>query len=112
MLYYVIIALQGFCIYHGYKNKREYYWFLLIILLPAIGCLIYLFTQVFSERDINKVQNELTSLVNPTKKITDLEKKIQFIDSFESRVGLGDAYLESGFFNAAIEKYEASLEGV
>ncbi len=112
MVYYFTIALQGFCIYHAYRNRSQYYWFLLIIFLPVIGSLIYLFTHVFSKKDIDKVQDELVSLVNPTKKISDLEKKFQFNDSFENKVALGDAYLEGGFFDAAIEKYKASLQGV
>ena len=112
MIYYLTIALQGFCIYHAYRSRSQYYWFFLIIFLPVLGSLVYLFTQVFSEKDINKVQDELVLLVNPTKKISDLEKKFQFNDSFENRVALGDAYLEGNFFDAAIEKYEESLNGV
>ncbi len=111
MLYYLILIFQGFCIYHAYKNGKSYYWFFLIIFLPFIGCIIYLFTQVFSKNDIDKVQNELTHIVNPTKRIIDLEKKLEFSDTFENKIRLADAYLYSSKTDDAIELYKNSLEG-
>ncbi|NAS29634.1 hypothetical protein GTQ40_01485 [Flavobacteriaceae bacterium R38] len=112
MLYYLILIFQGFCIYHAYKNGKNYYWFFLIILLPVIGCLVYIFTQVFSKDDVDKAQNEITHLVNPTKRINDLEKRLNFSNTFENRIALADAYLQNNRRTDAIELYESSLEGM
>lgn len=112
MVYYLILAFQGFCIYHAFKNGKEYYWFFIIFFLPIIGCLIYLFTQVFSKNDIDKAQNGLTLLVNPTKQITDLEKRLEFSDTFENRVALADIYLSVKRIEEAIALYERSLDGM
>lgn len=112
MYYYVIIALQGFCVYHCYTNRNSYYWILAIIFLPLIGCLLYLFTQVFRKRDIEKVQENLVTAINPSKKIKDLEKKYRFSETFENRVALADAYLDEGLYPEAIGYYEASLKDV
>ena len=112
MYYYLIIALQGFCIYHCYTNRNSYYWILAIIFLPVVGCLIYLFMNVFQKRDIEKAQEEIVAVINPSKRIKDLEKKLKFSESFENRVKLADAYLEENMFDSAIENYEASLKDV
>ncbi|WP_422350515.1 PLDc N-terminal domain-containing protein [Flagellimonas sp.] len=112
MYYYAIIALQGFCVYHCYTNRNNYYWIFAIIFLPVIGCILYLFTNVFQKRDIEKVQESLVTAINPSKKITDLEKKLKFSETFENRVALADAYLEEGLYPEAISHYESSLKDV
>ncbi len=112
MYYYFIIALQGYCIYHCYANRNEYYWMFVIFFVPVIGSVIYLFANVFQKRDLDIVQEGITSVINPTKKITDLEKKFKFSNSFENQVALADAYLEVNNYDKAIENYQASLKDV
>lgn len=111
MAYYLIIALQGFCIYHLFKNRNPYYWIFLIIFLPVVGCIIYLITQVYNKRDAEKITSEITHIINPTKKIKDLEKQLQFSESYQNRVNLADAYLEIKDYNNAIPHYLEALEG-
>lgn len=109
MLYYITIALQVFCVYHLFKNRNEYYWIFLIIFLPVIGCIIYLITQVYNKRDAEKVTNEIVSIINPTKRIKDLEKKLQFSDTYKNRVDLADAYYEIKDYQNAIKQYESAI---
>ncbi|WP_271784880.1 tetratricopeptide repeat protein [Aquimarina algiphila] len=106
MQYFLIIALQGYCVYHAIKNKSNYYWFFVIMLLPVLGSIIYLFTQVFNKKDLDVVQNEIVNVINPTKKIKDLQKQLDFADTFQNRVNLADALLEAGDYTYAIQEYE------
>lgn len=112
MYFYIVLALQGYCIYHCYTNRNNYYWIFAIIFLPVVGSLIYLFMNVIQKQDIDKVQQGLTAVINPSKKIIDLEKRFKFAASFENQVALADAYLEAEHFEKAIENYEASLKDV
>ncbi len=109
MHYYLIVALQAFCIYHLYKNKNEYYWVFLIIFIPVVGSLIYLIVKVYNRRDADKIQQELTTIINPTKRITDLAKKLEFSDTFQNKVNLADTYFEMGDFENAIHHYEEAI---
>ncbi|MDH7444560.1 CDC27 family protein [Aquimarina sp. 2201CG14-23] len=111
MPYFLIIALQVFCIYHAIKNRNEYYWYFLILFLPVIGSIIYLVTQVFNKKDLDVVQNEIVSVINPTKKVTDLRKQVAFADTFQNRVYLGDALYETKDYQSGIEEYEIALNG-
>ena len=111
MYYYLIIALQIYCVYHCLTNKNDYYWVFIIFFVPAIGSLVYLFVNVIQKRDVNNIQSNITSIINPTKKITDLEKKFKFAATFENQYSLADAYLEAGFYDKAIENYESCLNG-
>ncbi len=116
MYLYLIIAFQGFCIYHLLKNKNSYYWIFAILFLPLIGCVTYLVTQVFNKRETEKLQGNLTSIIEPAKKnassgrVKVLEGKLEFADTYLNRINLAEGYLESNNFNKAIEHYQIALE--
>ncbi|MCX2762470.1 hypothetical protein [Aquimarina muelleri] len=109
MQYFLIIALQGFCIYHAIKNKNNYYWFFVIVFLPVIGSVIYLFSQVFNKKDLDEVQKEVVNVINPTKRISDLQKQLDFADTFQNRTNLADVLLETGDYANAIKEYEIAI---
>lgn len=111
MLYYLILGLQAFCIYHAYKNKSETYWFFIVLFIPAIGSLIYLVTHVFNRNDLEGLQDELTTIINPSKKVKDLENVLNFSKTFQNRINLADEYFRIKDYNNAILHYEESLEG-
>ncbi|EPR74948.1 putative membrane protein [Winogradskyella psychrotolerans RS-3] len=67
-MYYLLIIVQVFCLYHAYKNRKPYYWYFLIFFIPAIGSLIYIITQIYNKSDAEKIQEEITTVLNPTKK--------------------------------------------
>lgn len=110
MYYYLIIALQAYCLYHLYTNRNAYYWWFVILFLGPIGCAIYFITQVYNKRDAEKITNELAHVINPTKKIKDLEKQLAFSESYQNRVNLADAFLQIKDYNNAITHYLEALE--
>lgn len=116
MYFYLIIAFQGFCIYHLFKNRNSYYWIIAIIFLPLIGCVTYLVTQVINKRDTEKVQGNLTTIIESSKKtassskVKNLERKLEFADTYLNRVNLADGYLAANNHTSAIEHYHIALE--
>lgn len=111
MWYYVVLLLQGYCIYHVIKYRTPYYWIFLVLFLPVVGSVIYLITQVYNKRDAEKLTTEISQIINPTKKIRDLEKQLQFSESYQNRVNLADAYMEIGDNKSAIKYYKEALDG-
>jgi len=107
--YYLVVALQGFCVYQVIRRGNPYYWIFLIIFLPVVGSLIYLFTEVVSFRDMSNVQENVGTFINPAGKIRKLEEQLRFSDTFKNKVLLADAYAASGNPDKAIELYEACL---
>ncbi|MFL1013513.1 hypothetical protein [Flavisericum labens] len=110
MHYYLILALQGFCVYHMFTRKNSFWWFFIIMFIPVIGCVIYIITQVYNKRDAEKITNEVAHIINPTKKIKDLEKRLQFAETYQNRMDLADAYLEIKDYNHSVEHYLEALE--
>lgn len=111
MPYFLIVALQLFCAYHAYKTRNHYYWYFAILLLPVLGCIIYILTQMINKRDVDVVQKELTTIINPTRKVKDLEEKLAFSETFQNKIDLADAYFEIKDYNNAITHYKSALEG-
>ncbi|WP_299552853.1 hypothetical protein [Seonamhaeicola sp.] len=93
------------------KYRNPYYWVFLILFLPVVGSIIYLVTQVYNKRDAEKITSEITHIINPTKKIKDLEKQLAFSESYQNRVNLADAYLENSDYENAIRHYKDALDG-
>lgn len=111
MLYYVLIAFQAFCLFHVYKSRNEYFWYILILFIPVIGGLFYILTQVITKRNLTQLLNQITAFLDPSKKIRDLEKQLSFSDTFQNKINLADAHFENKNFKNAIVYYEKALEG-
>lgn len=111
MLYYLLIAFQAFCIFHVYKTRNDYYWYFVIFFVPLIGGIVYVVTQVLNKNNINNTLDEITAVINPTKKIKDLEKNLSFSDTFQNKINLADALAENKEYEKAILYYEQALTG-
>lgn len=109
--YYIIIGLQAICVFHCVRKGRQTNWIWLIVFLPLVGCLIYIFTEMFSRRDIQNVQSGMSSIFNPGSSVRRLEENFQFSDTFANRIALADAYFATGNTDRAIELYESGLTG-
>lgn len=109
--YTPVLILQIYCLYHAYKNRKDYFWYLMIFMLPVIGAVFYLFTQVFNKNDLEKISEEIVTAIVPSKKVKDAEKRLAFADTFQNRVALADAHFENGDYENASTHYEAALKG-
>ncbi|MFI5131396.1 MAG: hypothetical protein ACHQFX_15445 [Chitinophagales bacterium] len=103
--------MQALCVIHCLRKGRPNNWIWLIVFLPVIGSLIYLFSEIFTGREIRNVQSGIGSVFNPGGSVRRLEQNLRFSDTFANRVALADAYLNTGNTDRAIELYESSLSG-
>jgi len=81
------------------------------LFIPLIGCIIYLIINVYNKRGAEKIQENVVSIINPTKRIKDLEAKLQFSETYQNRINLADAYVEIENYDKAILHYLSALEG-
>lgn len=109
--YGITIVLQVICVIHCIRRGNQNYWIWLIIFLPLIGCIAYIFTEMFTRRGIQEVQSGVGDVFNPGGRIKKLENNLRFSDTFNNRVALADAYLANGHTDRAISLYESSLTG-
>ncbi len=109
--YYISFILQAICAIHCIRKGNQNKWIWLIVFLPLIGCIAYIFTEMFTKNDMNNVQSGMSSVFNPAGKIKKLQENLRFRDTFDNRIALADAYLDAGQPDAAIVLYENSLKG-
>ena len=109
--YYITIGLQVICVIHCLRKGNQNKWIWIIVFLPIVGCIAYIFTEIFTRGDIQHLQSGVGSVFNPTGRIRRLEENVRFANTFNNRIMLADAYLAAGRVEAAIELYESSLVG-
>lgn len=110
--YYLILILQVIGVVHCIRKGNSYYWIWLIVFLPAIGSFIYLFTEIITKREVRAVKENLDTVIRPSGRVRDLEKQLDFSDTFENRIALADAYLENERYDEAIQLYTADRTGL
>jgi hypothetical protein len=112
MNYYpIILALQAFCLYHAYKNQNEQKWYWLIIFIPLLGCLLYLYENFKSTRNIGDITEGVKGLVYSNYAVEKLEKEVKYSETFTNKLNLADAYTERGRYEEAIKLYESCRKG-
>jgi len=109
--YYITIGLQAICALHCIRKGTQNKWIWLIVFLPVVGSIAYIFTEIFSGSNIRNVQSGMGSFFNASGSIRRLEDNLRFTDTFNNRVILADAYLAAGRTDEAIELYESGLRG-
>lgn len=113
------ILLQIYCIVHVLQNGKDKIWIFVILFLPYIGGVLYLFQEVLpSGRSRNitpNTQNPINTIENiffPTKKIQQLEHQLALADTYQNRLLLGEAYAAAGRYPEAIELFTKALSGL
>jgi hypothetical protein len=109
--YYITIGLQAICAIHCMRKGNQGKWIWIIVFLPIVGCIAYIFTEIYTGRELQNLQSGIGSVLNPSGRISRLEENLRFADTFNNRVTLADAYLGAGQTDRAIEIYESSLTG-
>jgi len=110
--YYSIIGLlQVFCLYHIYRNRRESYWYFIVLFIPGLGTAAYLYVEFFTRNNIEKVSESIKNVVNPEYSIKNLLKEAKYSDTITNKEKLADAYASKGEYHQAIALYKSCLEG-
>ena len=109
--YPLILIAQAFCIYHAYKNGTDQKWYWIIVFLPVIGSVIYLYDHFYNRENISQISEGVKEAVNSNYKVEKLKRQVNFTDSVENKMNLADTYMEQDDYEGALELYESCLEG-
>lgn len=109
--YYLPLILQAICAIHCFRRGTQQKWIWLIVFLPVVGSLVYLYSEVLTRRNVNNFKSGGVALFNSGVSVKKLEENLRFSDTFANRIALADAYLAKHETHKAIELYEKSLTG-
>ena len=110
-LYTPVILLQAFCLYHAYSNRVEQKWYYIIIFLPLIGSVLYLYHHFYSRDNLDLVTEGVKKTLNPNYTVEKLTEKAQVADTISNKIRLADEFKNSGQLDQAIVLYESCLTG-
>lgn len=108
--YSPILILQGFCLYHAYRNSKDWTWIMIILFLPLVGSLIYLYKHFYSRRKIENISEGIKTSFVSNYKIDKLEKELKYSDTVFNKTQLADAHFENNNIERAAELYQSCLE--
>ncbi len=74
--YYIVIGLQAVCVIHALRKNLHQKWIWLIVFLPVIGSLIYIFTEMFNRPSCTKCTDQFIECAEPG--WTDLQTRRAF----------------------------------
>lgn len=109
--YGINVIAMAVCIIHCLRTGRDRGWIYFMVIVPYIGWIAYIATQMFSTRDLQMVQSGIGAVLNPAGSIKKLEQQLRFSDTFNNRVALADAYLAAGNREKAVSMYQSCLTG-
>ncbi len=107
--YVIVIVLQGICAFHSIRKGTQSKWIWIIVFLPLVGSLAYIFTEIIQKQHVSSVQEGVAAIVNPSGRVRKLERALKFSDTMANRTALADAYLASGMYAQAATLYESCL---
>ncbi|MES2777402.1 MAG: PLDc N-terminal domain-containing protein [Bacteroidota bacterium] len=110
-VYYITIILQAICVFHCIKKGNQNKWVWIIVFVPFIGCIIYFFSEIFTKKQMQQVQQGVGSVIASGSTVKKLEDRLRFSDSFNNKIMLADAYMGAGQLDKAIAMYESCLSG-
>ncbi len=109
--YTPLILLHAYCIYHAYRNNATPRWYWLILLLPVIGCVMYLIHILMGRSAISIPGETSVEAAVSNYHIGQLENAVEFNDSISNKEALADAYVDAGRYTDAIPLYQSCLQG-
>jgi hypothetical protein len=109
--YSPLLIFQAICLYHAYKNNAEQRWYWLILFLPAIGCLLYLYEAFYSRSTVNNLAQGVKTAINRNYRVEQLERTARFANNVTNKINLEDAYVDCGRYDEAISLYNECLRG-
>ena len=110
-LFFPLLILEGFCLWHAYKNHAEQKWYWIIVCIPYVGCFIYLYDAFYARRTGESLAEGLKQVVSSNYKIEKLEQDVQFSSNVRNKINLAEGYAEIGRYKDAIAIYEECREG-
>lgn len=119
VVHIVLLALsflvQASLAVHAYRTGRDR-WMYLIILVPIVGSLIYILTELLPEIRYSstgrKAASRITGMIAPSDNMAKLRERLALLDSVENRQLLARECVKAEEYDEAIELYTSCLKGI
>jgi len=101
------------CIFHAIKTGRINHWLMILVLLPGVGSLAYLFFEALPEaqnsRTGRKVVAKVTDALDPDRAMREHAANLETADTAENKRLLAEECIKRGQWDDAIGLYRSAL---
>jgi hypothetical protein len=108
--------IQAFFLFHVFRTGRPYWWALLILSAPVVGCLIYYFVEVFpgsrEHRNAKRVANQVAFAFMPNAELQRRLREVELCPSVNNRIVAAEGLMRCGMYYRAVGMFEAALSGI
>ena len=106
--------LVQFCFcFHVIKTGRPYWWIILIMSFPVMGCLIYYFVEIFpgsrEELKARKAARKLVKNFKPDAEFNRRFEELSVCGSVDNKMALAAECIQQQMYAQAVELYESCL---
>lgn len=108
--------IQAFFLFHVFRTGRPYWWALLILSTPIVGCIIYYLVEVFpgsrEQRDAKRVARQVAFAFMPHAELQRRLSDVELCPSVNNRIAAAEGLMRCGMYNRAVGMYESALSGI
>lgn len=109
------LALIAVCVVHAVRRGNIFPWIYIIVFLPGIGSLIYLFVEIVPElvrgRGAARVKSSAAAMIDPNKSFREARRAATLVGSVDSKRALAEEYMSRGAYADAVEIYRDTAQG-
>lgn len=104
------------CAVHVVRSGRPYFWLLIVLMFPGVGCLVYLVTQVLPDmgnsRRLRQGVAAAKRKIDPEAQRRLAQSQLRLADTLDNRLRLARESAQLGDHEYAAELFRSCLKGV
>lgn len=107
-----LFVLQLVCIYGVISRRHEFWWILVILVVPLLGCMYYLSRYGFPSFRAPDVSALADTFKSSSARIADLKRELEEKDTVELHLELAREYRRAGMLDQAVREIESTKKGI
>jgi hypothetical protein len=108
-------VIQALFVYHVYRSGRPYWWAMVILSFPVLGCVIYYLVEIFPDsrehRSARRAAAQVARAFNPSGELQRRLDALAVCPSVSNRIAAADELMRCGIFGEAVQLYQDALTG-
>ena len=112
----ITVIIQACFIIHVYKSGRPYWWALIILSFPVIGCIVYYFSEIFpgtqEARKAEKLARTLGKKLAGDREFTHKVEEVEICGSVDNKISLAHECMQRGLYDDAARLYRGCMTGL
>ncbi len=111
----ISLGLLVLCVVHSIRTGNVFPWIYVMVFLPGIGPLIYLFMVIvpdlFRSRHAQTFKRGAARAIDPNKDFRAAMREVEMVGSVDAKRALAEQLAQRGQYADAIELYQSALQG-